>query len=197
MLPTPRRDGPSSRSAAVTATVAAVALAALSACDGDGPLDSVIDTGADPAVWHEDAAKVLGALPKVVTSFKPSEAAAPFNTSYRAGPVFGASCTYADGPRQLVVRVESGNIRDRFATLARGHANAGESFVTHEATVHGQKATVHWNGPGQTADVVYVLQRRFIVELRLVPTRSDDEVVQLAEAMDVAPLTALVLAGLK
>ncbi len=176
---------------------AAAACAALSACDSDGPLDSVIDTRADPAVWHDDAAKVLDVLPKVVTSFKPSEAAAEFNTSYRTGPVFGASCTYADGPRQLVVRVESGNIRERFATLARGHANTGESFVTHDATVHGQKATVHWNGPGQTADVVYVLQRRFIVELRLVPARSDDEVVQLADAMDVAPLTALVLAGLK
>jgi hypothetical protein len=167
------------------------------ACDGDGPLDSVIDTAADPAVWHDDAAKILDVLPKGVTSFKPSEAAAPFNTSYRTGPVFGASCTYADGPRQLVVRVESGNIRERFATLAKGHANAGESFVTREVTVHGQKAMVHWNGLGRTADVVYVLQRRFIVELRLVPARSDDDVVQLAEAMDVAPLTALVLAGMK
>lgn len=188
-----RREMPLSLSVAAVA----VACAALAACDGDGPLDTVIDTGADPAVWHEDAAKVLDVLPKLVTSFKPSEAAAPFNTSYRTGPVFGASCTYADGPRQLVVRVESGNIRDRFATLARGHANTGESFVTHDATVHGQRATVHWNGPGQTADVVYVLQRRFIVELRLVPARSDDEVVQLAEAMDVAPLTALALAGVK
>ncbi len=170
---------------------------ALPACDRDGPLDTVADTQADPALWHEDAARILAALPKVITSFQPSEAAAPFNTSYRTGPVFGASCTYAEGSRQLVVRVESGNIRERFATLARGHANAGESFVTREATVRGQKAVVHWNGPGRTADVVYVLQRRFIVELRLVPARSDDEVVQLAEAMDVTPLTAVVLAGVK
>jgi hypothetical protein len=175
----------------------ALAPALVCACDSDGPLDSVIDTTANPSVWHDDAAKILDVLPKVVTSFKPSDAATPFNTSYRTGPVFGASCTYADGPRQLVVRVESGNIRERFATLAKGHANAGESFVTREATVHGQKATVHWNGLGLTADVVYVLQRRFIVELRLVPARSDDDVVQLAEAMDVAPLTALVLAGMK
>jgi hypothetical protein len=169
----------------------------LVACDTEGPLDTVADTSADAALWHDDATKMVAALPGVVASFKPSEAAAPFNTSYRTGPVFGASCTYAEGSRQLVVRVESGNIRERFATLARGHANAGESFVTRDATVHGHKAIVHWNAPGQTADLVYVLQRRFIVELRLVPARTDDEIVGLAEAMDVNPLTTLVLAGVK
>jgi hypothetical protein len=175
----------------------AAALATLGGCDRDGPLDTVADSTLDAAVWHDDAMKMLAVLPRVVTSFKPTEGAAPFNTSYRSGPVFGASCTYADGPRQLVVRFEGGNIRERFATLAQGHANAGEAFVTRDATVKGEKATVHWNGPGQTADVVYVLQRRFLVELRLVPARSDDEVVQLAEAMDVAPLGALALVGVK
>jgi hypothetical protein len=172
-------------------------LVALAACDHGGPLDTVADTTLDAAVWHEDASKILAVLPKVVAAFKPSEAAAPFNTSYRTGPVFGASCTYADGSRQLVVRVESGNIRERFAALAKGHANPGEAFVTKEATVHGQKAAVHWNGPGRTADVVYVLQRRFIVELRVVPAVSDEEVVQLAEDMDITPLTGLVLDGVK
>ncbi len=166
-------------------------------CDRDGPLDTVADLNTDAAVWREDAARILGALPKVVASYKPVEAAAPFSTSYHSGPVFGASCTYGDGSRQLVLRVESGNIRERFETLAKGHANAGEAFVTHEATVHGQKAVVHWNGPGQTADLVYVLQRRLIVELRVVPARGDDEVVQLAEAMDVASLMALALDGVK
>jgi hypothetical protein len=176
---------------------AALVSIALAACDRDGPLDTVADLNTDAAVWHDDAAKVLAALPKVLASFKPVEGAAPFSTSYRTGPVFGASCTYGDGSRQLVVRVESGNIRDRFDTLAKGHANTGEAFVTHEATVRGQKAIVHWNGLGQTADLVYVLQRRFIVELRVVPSRGDDEVVQLAEAMDVAPLMALALDGVK
>jgi hypothetical protein len=169
----------------------------MAACDGHGPLDTVADTAMDAAVWHEDAVKILAALPKVVAGFKPSEAAAPFNTSYRTGPVFGASCTYGDGPRGLVVRIESGNIRDRYAALAKGHANPGEAFVTREVTVHGLPAVVHWNSLGKTADVVYVLQRRFIVELHLVPARSDDDIVQLAEAMDVGPLMALGLDGTK
>jgi hypothetical protein len=181
-----------------TRTLLALLLPLLAiACDRDGPLDTVADTATDAAVWHEDAMKILAVLPKVVAGFKPTEAAAPFNTSYRTGPVFGASCTYGDGPRGLVVRVESGNIRERYASLAKGHANPGESFVTREATVHGLPAVVHWNGIGKTADVVYVLQRRFIVEMHLVPTRSDDELVQLAEAMDVAPLTGLTLDGVK
>jgi hypothetical protein len=177
--------------------LASVACGALAACDRDGPLDTIADLTTDAAVWHEDASKILAALPKVVASFKPIEGAAPFSTSFRTGPVFGASCTYGDAARQLVVRVESGNIRERFDALAKGHANAGEAFVTREATVRGQKAVVHWNGLGQTADLVYVLQRRFIVELRVVPARGDDEVVQLAEAMDVAPLMALALDGVK
>jgi hypothetical protein len=167
------------------------------ACDNDGPLDNVADVTLDAAVWQSDATKILAVLPQVVASFKPSEAAAPFTTTYRTGPVFGASATYADGPRQLVVRVESGNIRERAATLAKGHANRGEAFVTTEVTVHGQKASVHWNGVGKTADVVYVLQRRFIVELRVVPAISDDEIVHLAEAMDIGPLQTLSLEGLK
>lgn len=184
---------------ALPAFAFAPALAAalgLAGCDHDSPLDTVVDSAQDAAVWHDDAMKILAALPRVVASFKPSEAAAPFTTSYRTGPVFGASATYAaDGGRQLVIRVESGNIRDRAATLAKGHANPGEAFASSEVTVHGQKAALHWNSLGRTADVVYVLQRRFVVELRVVPAQSDDEVVQLAEAMDVGPLQGLVLEG--
>jgi hypothetical protein len=164
-------------------------------CDTDSALDTVADTTADAAVWHADAQKISGALPRVIASFKPSEAADAFNTSYRTGPVFGASCTYADGARQLVVRVESGNIRERAASLAKAHVPKGESYVTREVTVHGKHAFLHWNGIGKTGDVVFVLQRRFVVQLQVVPAKSDDEVVQLAEAIDVGPIEALVLDG--
>ncbi len=170
---------------------------AVAGCDRNGPLDTVIDTATDAGVWRDDATKILAALPHAVSSFKPSESAEPFVTSYRTGPVFGASATYADGPRQLVLRIESGNIRERAATLAKGHTNPGEAFVTREARVHGQPATVHWDSVGKTADIVVVLQRRFLVELRLVPAQGDDEVQRLAEAMDVAPLEALTLDGVK
>jgi len=171
------------------------AAALLAGCDSDGAIDTIADTRADPAVWRADGQKISGALPRVVASFKPSEGADAFFTSYRTGPVFGGSCDYADGARQLVVRVESGNIRERAATLAKGRANPGESFVTLDATVHGSRAKVHWNGLGKTADVVFVLQRRLLVQLVLVPARSQDEIVQLAESMDVAPLQALVFDG--
>lgn len=174
---------------------AATCAAFAAACDRDGAIDTITDTSLDPAVWRADGQKVSGALPRVVTSFKPSEGADAFATSYRTGPVFGGSCTYADGARQLVVRVESGNIRERAATLAKGHANPGESFVTRDATVHGKHATVHWNGIGKTAEVIFVLQRRLLVQLVLVPAKGDEEIVQLAESMDVGPLEALVFDG--
>jgi hypothetical protein len=167
------------------------------ACESDGPLDTIADTTLDPGVWRADGQKILGALPRVVASFKPAEAADAYSTSYRTGPVFGASCTYADGARQLVLRVESGNIRERAATLAKGHANPGESFVTHDATVHGARATVHWNGIGKTADVVFVLQRRLLVQVVLVPAKGEEELLQLAESMDIGPLEALAFDGVK
>jgi hypothetical protein len=165
------------------------------ACDSDGAIDTISDASVDPAVWRADGQKISSALPRVVASFKPSEGADAFATSYRTGPVFGGSCTYADGARQLVVRVESGNIRARAATLAKGHANPGESFVTHDATVHGGRATVHWNGIGKTAEVVFLLQRRLLVQMVLVPAKGEEEIVQLAESMDVAPLQALAFDG--
>ena len=171
------------------------AVVALASCDSDGAIDTISDTSLDPAIWRADGQKVSGALPRVVASFKPSEGADAFATSYRTGPVFGGSCAYADGARQLVVRVESGNIRERAAALAKGRANPGESFITRDATVHGKHATVHWNGIGKTADVVFVLQRRLLVQLVLVPAKGEDEAVQLAESMDVGPLEALVFDG--
>jgi len=176
---------------------AALSLVGASGCDDDGAIDSVTDMSLDPGVWKGDSLKVSGALPQAVGTFKPNEAVNTYASSYRTGPVFGAGCTYADGPRQLVVRVEGGNIRERAATLAKGHANPGESFVTRKVTVHGHPATLHWNGVGKTGDVVFVLKRRLVVQLQLVPASSDDEVVRLADAMDVAPLEALVLDGIK
>ena len=178
------------------AVVSAALALALAGCDRDGAVDAVTDPGLDSAVWRQDGVKLSAALPQSVGTFKPSDPVNSYATSYRTGPVVGASCTYADGRRQLVVRVESGNIRERAATLANGRANPGESFVSRPVTVRGHAATLHWNETGKTGDVVYVLQRRYVVQLQLVPARSGDEVVQLASAMDVAPLEALVLDGI-
>lgn len=166
-------------------------------CSRSGAVDTVSDVTLDAAVWREDGDRILGALPKVLASFKPSEAASSFSTSYSTGPVFGAACTYADGPRQLVLRIESGNIRERAAARMKGTTTPGESFVTREVTVHGQKGAVHWSGVGRSADVVFVVQQRFLVELRLVPAATQDEAVQLAEGMNLGPLEALTLAGVQ
>jgi hypothetical protein len=178
------------------ALVVAVAVVS-SACEGGGPMDAVTDLASDPAVWHADADKVASALPQSVTSFKAADPAAPFNTSYRTGPVFGASRTYQDGPRELVVRVAAGNIRERATALARGHAAPGTTFTTRQATVHGEPAAVHWDAVGKTAEVVFVLRRRYVVVAHLTLARGDDEAVQLAEAMDVGPIQGLELSGLR
>lgn len=160
-------------------------------------MDAVVDLGTDPAVWHADADKVASVLPQAVTSFKPSDPPDPFNTSYRTGPVFGASRTYHDGPRELVIRVEAGNVRARAAELARGHAAPGTTFTSRQATVHGETAAVHWDAGGKVAEVVFVLRRRYVVFAHLTLARGDDEAVQLAEAMDVGPIESLELPGLR
>jgi hypothetical protein len=185
------------RAAAFSRTVVVVVATCAVACDGTGPIDAVTDLALDAGVWRDDADKVAGVLPQVVTSFKASDAPAPFHTSYRTGPVFGASRTYHDGARELIVRVEAGNIRERAASLARGHANPGTTFVTREASVHGEPAAVHWDAVGKTAEVVFVLRRRYVVQLHVVLARGDDEAVQLAEAMDVGPIQSLDLPGLR
>ncbi|HEX8789919.1 MAG TPA: hypothetical protein VF765_03135 [Polyangiaceae bacterium] len=170
-------------------------LAAPAACTGDGPLDTVSDTAIDPGVWRGDGQKIANALPHALGDFKAPKDPAPFWTSYGSGPVFGADATYAQGSREVVVHVESGNIRQRAATAEKGHANPGESFTTSEVTVQGKRATLHWNGIGKTGDVVFVVDRRFLVQMRLMPSNTSDEIVHLAEALDVAPLRALVLEG--
>lgn len=167
----------------------------LVACTGDGPLDTVSDTALDPSIWKADGEKVAASLPRAVGDFKAPKDAVPFWTSYGSGPVFGADATYAEGPRELVVHVESGNIRQRAATAEHGHANPGESFTTTEVTVQGKRATLHWNGIGKTGDVVFVVDRRFLVQMHLMPSKSSDEIVHLAEAFDVASMRALVLEG--
>jgi hypothetical protein len=178
-----------------TSVVALLLAAASVACASDSPLDTIANTSLDPAVWRGDGDKVLAVLPLVVGTFKPSEAASAFATSFGTGPVFGAECTYADGPRQLVLRIESGNIRERASKAEVGHANKGESFTTREVMVHGKRAVLHWNAIGKTGDVVFVVDRRLLFQLRLVPARSDDEVVQLANAIDTAPFVRLVFEG--
>jgi hypothetical protein len=166
----------------VRAVLLFASLGALAACTGDGPLDTVSDTALDPSVWHADGQKIAAALPRAVGDFKAPKDSVPFWTSYGSGPVFG-------------VHVESGNIRQRAATAEHGHANPGEAFTTTEVAVQGKRATLHWNGIGKTGDVVFVVDRRFLVQMRLMPAKSSDEVVQLADAFDVAPMRALVLEG--
>jgi hypothetical protein len=183
------------RGFALVVLLALLAIPLVAACTGDAPLDTIADTSLNPSVWRADGEKVRAVLPVAVGTFKPSEGADAFSTSYGTGPVFGAACTYADGPRQLVLHVESGNIRERAAKAERGHANQGESFVTRDVVVHGKRAVLHWNAVGRTADVVFVVQRRMLLQIRLVPAQTDDEVVKLADAMDLAPFEGLVFDG--
>jgi hypothetical protein len=191
------RPRPRTRRPLAGVAAGVIAATACAACEGNGPMDAVIDLGTDSAVWSADAEQVGAALPQSVASFKASDAPSPFHTSYRTGPVFGASRTYHDGPRELVVRVEAGNIRERAAALARGHANPGTTFATREASVHEERASVHWDATGKAAEVVLVLRRRYVLDLHLTLASSDDEAVQLAGAMDVQPIRALALAGLR
>ena len=177
------------------AVVLFACLAVLAACTGDGPLDTVSNTALDSSVWRGDGQKIAAALPRAVGDFKAPKDPDPFWTSYGSGPVFGADATYAQGSREIVVHVESGNIRQRVASAEHGHVNPGESFTTTEVTVHGKRATLHWNGVGKTGDVVFVVDRRFLVQMRLMPSKSADEIVNLAEAFDVSQLAALSLEG--
>jgi len=173
------------------------------ACDRDGALDTVADPRADPAVWQADADKVAGALPKRVGAFAPAEGADPFHTSYATGPVFGASCVYADGARQLAVRIESGNVKARAGVALRAHPassassaySADPKVVSHEASVHGHAAVVRWQPTAKIGEVSFVVARRFLVQVRLVPAASEDEAVATAEAVDLSGFDGLSLQG--
>jgi hypothetical protein len=168
-------------------------LVTVAACDKDGALDTVADSGLPSAVWRADAERIATALPKRVRSFAPSEAAEPFSTSYATGPVFGASCTYADGRRQLTVRIETGNVKVRAAAALDVRAEAGPA--PYEATVHGRPAVVRWDPSAHTGRVTFVLARRYLVDVRLDPAAAQAEAVSVAEALDLAPIEALVLDG--
>jgi hypothetical protein len=173
------------------------ALAALLlACDRETPLDTVADTTLDPAVWRADAAKISAALPPRVAAFAPTEGADPFYTSYGTGPVFGSSCAYADGPRQLVVRIESGNIRAR-ATAALDPRNAGAdgTFVARPVNVRGHPAVQRWSAGGRASEVTFLVARRYLVQVRVVPATDDSEAASLAASIDTAALEALTLEG--
>lgn len=173
----------------------AVLGATTAACTGDGPIDTVSDTRLDPSVWRADAQKIVAALPRAVGDYKVSKDPDPFWTSYGSGPVFGADATYARGSTEMTVHVETGNIRQRVGEAEHGRANPGESFATSQVTVHGKRAVLHWNSIGRTGDVVFVVDRRFMVQMRLMPSKSANDVVGLAEAFDVAPLQSLSLEG--
>jgi hypothetical protein len=175
-----------------------VALAlALAACDRDGPLDTVSDSTLDAAVWRGDGQKISAAMPHAVGAFVPVEGVDAFSTSYSTGPVFGASCTYGDGARQLTVRVESGNIRVHAASLDTrpGVVASDSGFVTRQAVVHGRPAALRWSEKARTGEVTFLVQRRFLVEVRVSPATSADEAVSLASSIDLAPLESLVLDG--
>ena len=169
---------------------------ALVACDKSAAIDTVADAGLPAAVWHADADRVALALPKRVGAFLPSEAAEPFSTSYATGPVFGASCTYADGPRQLTVRIETGNVKARAAAALDLRSGAKGPRTPHETTVHGRPAVARWDASARAAEVTFVLSRRYLVDVRLVPASGDGEATALAEAVDLAPLESLSLDGL-
>lgn len=182
-------------------SVARVALVAVTllvvACDSETPLDTVADTSLDPAVWRADSQKIAATLPARVASFAPSEGADPFYTSYGAGPVFGASCAYSSGDRQLIVRIESGNIRSR-ATAALdplGEAGTDGRFVSRLVKVHGHPALQRWSDGGRVSEVTFLVARRYLVEVRVVPAAKDSEAVSLAEAIDVTTLEGLTLDG--
>jgi hypothetical protein len=167
------------------------------ACDDETPLNTVIDTSVDAAVWRADALKIAGVLPARVASFVPTEGADPFFTSYGDGPVFGASCAYASGSRQVVVRVESGNIRARAnaALDPRGEAGTDARFQSHAIKVHGRPALQRYSGIGEVGEVRFLVARRYLVEVRVVPAANDAEAASLAESIDVGPLEALALEG--
>jgi hypothetical protein len=179
---------------------AVASLAFTPGCERDGALDTVADPHADPSVWKADADKVAGVLPKRVGAFAPSEGADPFHTSYATGPVFGASCIYADGARQLAVRIESGNVKARAGVALDAHPGSPASatdrqVVSHEATVHGHAAVVRWQPAAKTGEVSFVVSRRYLVQVRLVPAASEDEAVATAEAVDLSGLDGLALQG--
>jgi hypothetical protein len=182
----------------LVARVALVAAALLAgACDSDSALDTVADGSLDAAVWRADSRKIAEALPRRVGSFVPSEGADPFYTSYGTGPVFGASCAYADGGRQLVVRVESGNIRARaFAALdPGGEAGTDPKFAARASKVHGRPALQRWSADGRVGEVTFLVARRYLVQVRVVPGSNDSEASSLAESIDVGPLERLTLDG--
>ncbi|HEY3816342.1 MAG TPA: hypothetical protein VGL81_04180 [Polyangiaceae bacterium] len=175
-----------------------VGLAVLSTgCDDATPLDTVADTSLDPGVWRADSRKIAAVLPARVGSFVPLEGADPFYTSYGAGPVFGASCTYAEGDRQVIVRVESGNIRARAraALDPGGEAGTDPKFQSHAAKVQGRPALQRWSDAGRASEVSFLVARRYLVQVRVVPATSDSEASTLAEAIDVKPLESLALDG--
>jgi hypothetical protein len=181
-------------------TVPLALLALLAACGRPGALDTVADTSADPTVWRGDAQKIASVLPTKIGAFAPSEAADPFWTSYRTGPVFGASCVYAEAGRQLTVRVETGNIAARAATALDpkpGPDDRPTGSEVREVTVKGAPGVSRWDERGRTGEVTFVVARRYLVQLRLVPGATAGETMALAEGIDVGPLAALALDGVR
>ena len=166
-------------------------------CGRQGALDTVADSNADPRVWQDDAQRIAGALPRAIGPFTPREAADPFWTSYRTGPVFGVSGVYASAGRQLLVRVETGNIAARAAAALDPKAAIDGRPAGRETTVKGTPALVRWSDKGRESEVTFIVARRYLVQLRLVPATNEGETVGLAEGLDLGPLEGLALDGVK
>jgi hypothetical protein len=167
------------------------------ACNDQGGLDTVADAGTDPGVWHRDADSIAGALPRTVGKFVPREAVNPFVTSYRTGPVFGASCVYADGGRQVLVRVESGNIAARSVAALEPKPLSEGKAPGRQIRVKGSPAVTHWDEDGRDSEVTFLVARRYLVQLRVVPATGEGEAASLAEVFDATGLQALALEGVK
>jgi hypothetical protein len=185
------------RQAPVRQVAPLVFLVACVACNSEGGLDTVADTGADASVWHRDADRIAGALPRTIGKFVPREAVDPFWTSYRTGPVFGATCVYADGGRQVLVRVESGNIAARSLAALEPKASSEGRPPGRPIRVKGGPAVTHWDADGRESEVTFLVARRYLVQLRVVPATGEGEAPSLAETFDVAGLQALALEGVK
>ena len=177
--------------------IALFAVVVACACGRETGLDTVVDSSADPAIWRRDAEKIAGALPHAIGAFAPREAVDPFATSYRTGPVFGASCVYADGGKQLLVRVESGNIAARSVAALDPGTPSGAKAAGRQLTVKGSPAVARWDEDGRESEITFLVSRRFIVQLRVVPAAGAGEAPLLAEAFDEGALKALSLEGVR
>jgi len=76
-----------------------------------------------------------------------------------------------------------------------GEAGADGRFQSRTIKVHGHPALQRYSTAGELGEVAFLVARRFLVQLRLVPAANEAEVAALAESIDTAPLEQLALDG--